>query len=109
MNELKNICIKIPLLEAIKDIPIYSKVKKELCIKHPGKKQKDPLTIHVIGEMSECMKSQSQIAKYTNLGAPVVTVIINNTTIENKLIDLGSTINMKTTAVLEVLQLGQFF
>ena len=49
LNELKNICIKIPLLQAIKAIPIYSKVIKELCIKRPGKKQKDPLTIHVIG------------------------------------------------------------
>ena len=36
-NELKNICVKIPLLQAIKDIPIYSKVIKELCIKRPGK------------------------------------------------------------------------
>ena len=33
MNELKNICVKISLLQAIKDIPIYSKVIKELCIK----------------------------------------------------------------------------
>ena len=49
LNELKNICIKIPLLQAIKDIPIYSKVIKELCIKCPGNKQMDPLTIHVIG------------------------------------------------------------
>ena len=57
------------LLQAIKDIPIYSKVIKELCIKHLQKKQKDPLTIHVIGEMSEYMSNQSLIAKYTNLGA----------------------------------------
>ena len=28
LNELKNICVKIPLLQAIKDIPIYSKVIK---------------------------------------------------------------------------------
>ena len=88
MNELKNICIKITLLQYIKDIPIYSKVIKELCIKHPGKKQKDPLTIHVIGEMSECMMGQSRITKYMNLGAPVVSVIINNIAIENTLIDL---------------------
>ena len=33
LNELKNICIKIPLLQAIKDIQIYSKVIKKLCIK----------------------------------------------------------------------------
>ena len=108
MNELKNIYIKIPLLQAIKDIPIYNKVIKELCIKRPGNKQKEPLTIHVIGEIFECLTNQSKIAKCTNPGAPVVTVIINNTAIENTLIDLGSTINMMTTVVLEVLQLGQF-
>ena len=54
------------------------------------------------------MTDQSWIAKYTNPGAPVVTIITNNTAIENTLIDLGSTINMMTTAILEVLQLGQF-
>ena len=37
-----------------------------------------------------------------------MTVIINNTAVENTLIDLRSTINMMTTVVLEVLQLGQF-
>ena len=35
-------------------------------------------------------------------------VIINNTAIENTLINLGSSINIMTTAVLEVLHLGQF-
>ena len=38
LNELKNVCVKIPLLQAIKDIPIYSKVIKELCIKKPVRK-----------------------------------------------------------------------
>ena len=54
------------------------------------------------------MSDQSRIAKYTNPGARVVNVIINNTTIDNTLIDLGAAINMMTTAVLEDLQLGQF-
>ena len=108
MNELKHIYVKIPLLQAIKYIPIYNKVIKELCIKRPGKKQKDPLITHVIGEMSEYMSDPSRIAKYTNPRAPVVTIIINNTTIDNTLIYLGSAINMMTTAVLEALQLGQF-
>ena len=77
LNELKHIYIKISLLQAIKDIPICNKVIMELCIKHPGKKQKYSLIIHVIGEMSEYMSDQSWIAKYTNPRAPVVTVIIN--------------------------------
>ena len=100
MNELKNICVKYHLLWDIKNVPIYSKVINELCIKCLGKKQKDTLTIHVIGEMSECMTDQSRIAKYTNLGAPVVTVIVKNTAIENTRNNLGSTINMMTTIVL---------
>ena len=37
-----------------------------------------------------------------------MTGVINKTTIGNTLIDLGLAINMMTTAVLEVLQLGQF-
>ena len=53
------------------------------------------------------MSDQSRIVKNTNPGAPVVTIVINNTAIGNTLIDLGSTINIMTTGVL-VLQLGQF-
>ena len=55
LSELKNVCVKITLLQAIKDISIYSKVIKELFIKRLGKKQKYPPTIHVIGDMFECM------------------------------------------------------
>ena len=54
------------------------------------------------------MTDQSRSAKYTNPGSLVVTITVNNTSIENTLIDLGPAINMMTTAVLEVLQLGQF-
>jgi hypothetical protein len=38
MTELRNVCVKIPLLQAIKDVPIYAKTIKELCIKKPGSK-----------------------------------------------------------------------
>jgi hypothetical protein len=91
LNELKNICVKIPLLQAIKDIPIYSKVVKELCIKKPGRKQKDPPTIHLIGGLSEYISEQPKLAKYGNPGNPVVTITINEASIGNTLIDLGAT------------------
>ena len=35
LGELQNLYIKIPLLQAIQDIPIYAKTIKELCIKKP--------------------------------------------------------------------------
>jgi hypothetical protein len=81
LNELKNICVKIPLLQAIKDIPIYSKVVKELCIKNPSRKQKDPPTIHLVGGLSEYISEQPKLAKYGKPGNPVVTITINEVSI----------------------------
>jgi hypothetical protein len=48
-TELRNICVKIPLLQAIKGIPIYAKIVRELCIKNPGRKRKEPPIIRVVG------------------------------------------------------------
>jgi hypothetical protein len=105
LNELKNICVKIPLLQAIKDIPIYSKVVKELCIKKLGRKKKGPPTIHLIGEFSEYISEQPRIAKYGNPRNPVVTITINKVPIGNTLIDLGEAINVMNVTTLEELQL----
>ena len=33
MGELKKLCIKIPLLQAIQDVPIYARTIKQLCQK----------------------------------------------------------------------------
>ena len=40
LDELKIIFIKIPLVQAIKEIPIFSKTIKEMCIKKLGRKEK---------------------------------------------------------------------
>jgi hypothetical protein len=105
LNELKNICVKIPLLQAIKDILIYSKVVKELCIKKQGRKQKDLPTVHLVGGLSEYILEQPKLANYGNPGNPVVTITIKEVPIENTLIDLGAAINVMTATTLEQLQL----
>jgi len=46
--ELRNICVNIPLLQSIKDIPIYAKIVRELCIKKTGIKRNEPLVIQVV-------------------------------------------------------------
>jgi len=38
--ELRNVCIKILLLQEIKDILIYAKTMRELCTKKPGRQKK---------------------------------------------------------------------
>jgi hypothetical protein len=105
LNELKNTCVKIPLLQAIKHIQIYSKVVKELCIKNPGRKKKDPPTVHLVGGISEYISEKPTLEKYGNPGNPVVTITINEVSIGNTVIDLRVAINVMTATIFEQLQL----
>ena len=56
--------VKIPLLDAIKEVPIYTKAIKEACIKTLGQKKKDPKTIHVLGQLSDLMLETLKVPKY---------------------------------------------
>jgi hypothetical protein len=105
LDELKNVYIKIPLLQAIKDIPIYTKAIKELCLKKPTKKRFDSQTIHVIGNLAGLMTNTISMEKYVDPGIPRVTTIINNIPIPNTLIDLGAAINVMTLETMKTLQL----
>lgn len=49
LGELKNLCVKIPLLQASKDVPIYNKLIKEKCFKRIGRRRRDTPTINVVG------------------------------------------------------------
>jgi len=62
-GELKNVSVKISLFQSIKDVPIYSKVAWELCLRKPGRKRKDPQTIHVMGKLQYLMMGAVLAAK----------------------------------------------
>jgi len=55
LGELKNLCVKIPLLQAIKDVPIYNKLIKDKCFKHLGRQRRYTPTINVIGQLFDLM------------------------------------------------------
>jgi len=94
------------LLQAIKYVPIYTNIIRDLCIKKPGRKQKDPPTIHLVGQISDYLSGNLPILKYANPGTPLITIGINNTLIGNTLIDLGVAINIMTWHTMEMIQLG---
>ena len=48
----------------MKDVPIYAKTVRDLCLKRPGRKPKDPPTIHVIGKLSDLMLGKDTHIKY---------------------------------------------
>jgi hypothetical protein len=105
LGELKNVCFKIPLFQAIKDVTIYSKEVREICLRNPGRKQKDPQTVHVIGKLSYLMMGGVLTTEYYNPGNPFINVKINNTIISNTLIDLEATVNIMTRETMKDLGL----
>jgi len=59
LGELQNLYVKNPLLQALRDVPIYARTVRDICIKKPGRKAKDPLTVHVMGELTALMTEKN--------------------------------------------------
>jgi hypothetical protein len=77
VGELKNLYVKIPLLQALQDIPIYAKTIKELCGRKPVRKIKNSSsTVRVVGALSDLILGRQEPVKYADPGNPIVTVQI---------------------------------
>ena len=76
LGELQNLHVNIPLLQTIRDVPIYVKTVRDLCMKRPRRKPRDPLTVHVVGDFSELMLGKTPPNKYGDPGKPTITVKI---------------------------------
>lgn len=90
-------CIKIPLLQAIQDIPIYAKAIKELCIKNPKRRITTNPTVQVVSTLSDLLSGREAPVKYEDPGNPIVMMQINGCSFPNAFIDLGVAINILTT------------
>ena len=105
-EELINICVKIPLLQAIRDIHILTKTIRDLCIMKPGRKRKQPTTIQVGGQTTTLITNHLKTCKYENPRNPIVTSYINNIPLPNTFIDQGAAINIMIVNTMEELQLN---
>jgi len=103
LGELKNLYIKIPLLQAIQDIPIYAKTIKELCVRKPRRRITNNPTVQVVGTLSDLLSGRETLVKYEDPGNPIVTVQINGQTFSNALVDLGAAINILITTTCQTL------
>ena len=106
LGELQNLYVKIPLLQALRDVPIYARTMRDICVKKPGRKTKDPLIVHVMGDLSTLMSGKSPPVKYGDPDHPTVTVQIGKTIIPRVLVDLGTAINIMTLETSQLLQLN---
>eukprot|EP00253_Pinus_taeda_P020867 PITA_20867 len=105
LGELQNLYVKIPLLQALGDVSIYATTMRDICIKKPGRKDEDPLTVHVMGDLSALMSGKTPLVKYGDHDHPTVIVHIGKTIISRVLVDLGAAINIMTLETSQLLQL----
>ena len=78
---------------------------RDICIKKPGRKAKDPLTVHVMGDLSALMFGKAPPVKYGDPSYPTIIVQIGKTIIPQVLVDLGAAINIMTLETSQLLQL----
>ena len=78
---------------------------RDIYVKKPSRKIKDPLTVHVIGDLSALMSGKVPPVKYGDPGHPTVSVQIGKTIIPRVLVDLGAAINIMTLETSQLLQL----
>jgi hypothetical protein len=105
LGELQNIYVKIPLLQALRDVPIYARTMRDICVKKPGRKTKDPLIVHVMGDLYTLMSGKVPPIKYGDPDHPTVSVKIGKMIIPRVLVDLGVVINIMTLETSKLLQL----
>ena len=86
-------------------MPINAKTIRYLCVKKRDRKPKDPLTVDVMGKLSELMMGKTILAKCDDPGNATITMNIGNTQILNVLIYLGIDINVMTIEIVQKLWL----
>eukprot|EP00253_Pinus_taeda_P025341 PITA_25341 len=79
LGELQNLYVKISLLQALRDVPIYARTVRDICIKKPGRKAKEPLTVHVMGEMTALMTEKDPPVKYGDPGSAINIMTLETT------------------------------
>jgi hypothetical protein len=103
LGELQNLYVKITLLQELRDVPIYARTMRDICVKKHGRKTKD--LVHVMGDLSALMSSKVPLLKYGVPDHPTVSVQIGKTIIPQFLVDLGTAISIMTLETSQLLQM----
>jgi len=61
LDELKSLCIKIPFLQAVKEILIFENTIRELSITRLGRKRKEIKRIQLVGKIVDIMMGKTII------------------------------------------------
>ena len=100
----KQVKLNIPLLDAIKKIPSYTKFLKDLCT------MKRKLGVNkeaCITEQSTSLIRNNLPPKYKDPGSPTISIVVGNSKLGHALVDLGASVNLLPYSVYVELGLGE--
>ncbi|CAN6476919.1 unnamed protein product [Victoria cruziana] len=92
LEMFRAICIILPLLDAIRQVPAYARSLKELCTKK-RRSRKVPECILLSEETSSLLQRRLP-PKLEDLGAPIIPCVIGYIRVERALLDLGVSVNV---------------
>nr|GEV52115.1 hypothetical protein [Tanacetum cinerariifolium] len=101
----KQVKINLPLIDAIKQIPAYAKFLKDLCTQKRKLKATLPKKINLTEHVSVVLSS-SLPPKFKDHGASLISVMVGNIAIKKALLDLGASINILPTSLVDKYDLG---
>ena len=103
MDTFQRIQVNIPLLDAIKQVPRYTKFVKELCINKRKLKGDEKVSVE---ENVSAVLQRILPPKCKDLGTFTILCIIGNTHFERAVLDLGASINVISYSIYASLNLG---
>ena len=102
LEVLKQVKVNIPLLDAIKKIPSYAKILKDLSA------IKRKLNVHkkaFLTKQVSAIIQNNRPPNFKNPGCPTISCVIGNSKIEKTLLDLGASVNLLPNSVYEQLDI----
>ncbi|CAN6454458.1 unnamed protein product [Victoria cruziana] len=98
------ICINLPLLNSISQVPAYARFLKELCTKKK-RSRKIPNSVLLSEEVSSIIQRRIP-EKLTDPGTPIIPCIVGNIRIERALLDVGASVKVLPGFLYDAFQLG---
>jgi hypothetical protein len=100
----KQVRIKIPLLDAIKQVPSYAKFLKDL---YTVKRKLNVKKKAFLAEQVSAILQNNNALKYKDPDCPTISCFIGEHKIERVLLDLGAGVNLLPYSVFQSLNLGE--
>ncbi|CAN6695215.1 unnamed protein product [Malus baccata var. baccata] len=104
LETFRKVQVNIPLLEAIKQVPIYAKFLKELCT---NKRRMSNKEVVKVSENVSAVLQRKLPTKCKDPGSFTIPCVIGNTRFENAMLDLGASINVMPYSIYASMNLGE--